>query len=69
VALESLPAYPAAPKLAGIDDHAKVEQLEAYSAAQSLWAIGAAGVAQRNAIKRNGTTSCLDDLRRRGVIQ
>jgi hypothetical protein len=69
VANEQLGPYPTAPSLAGLDDHAKIERLEAYSAAQSLWAIGAAGVAQRNAIKRNGTTSCLDDLRRRGVIQ
>lgn len=51
-----------------MDDHAKLQRLEAYSAAQSLWAIGAAGIAQRNAIKRNSTTDCLDDLRRRGVI-
>lgn len=68
VANEQLSPYPKAPSLAGLDAAAQIVALERYSAAQSLWAIGASGVAQRNAIKRKSTTDCLDDLRRRGVI-
>lgn len=48
---------------------ASIAQLIAYSGTQSEWAIGAAGVVERNAIRRNTTASCLDDYRRRGLIQ
>jgi len=36
--------------------------------AQSLWAIEAAGVVQRNNILRDGIAACLDEYRKRGVI-
>lgn len=39
-----------------------------YSRAQSLWAIAAAGVVQRNRLKRTATADCLDAYRKRGVI-
>lgn len=59
---ESLPAYPPAP---GVDN---ATSLRAYSAAQSEWAVEAAGVAERNGLKRRATADCLDAYRRRGVI-
>lgn len=74
---EPLGLYPAAPAGLGFDidppDYlsaiAELRLAKQYIAEQHLWAIGSAGVFQRNAIKRRGTASCLDDLRRRGVIQ
>lgn len=63
---EPLPAYPSAPSndLLQTDPAA----LRTYSSEQSLWGIQAAGVFERNAIKRNTTSDCLDALRARGII-
>ena len=55
---EKLPAYPARGAMTP----------EAYSVAQSLWAIEAAGVVQRNNLLRDGIAACLDSYRQRGVI-
>lgn len=33
------------------------------------WSIRSAGVFKRNADRYNGVTDCLDDVRRRGLIQ
>lgn len=46
-----------------------VGTLKHYSAAQADWAIHASGVAQRNAIRRHATATCLDAYRARGIIQ
>lgn len=46
-----------------------LESAEQYSTEQSAWAIQAAGVTKRNAIKRNATADCLDAYRSRGIIQ
>jgi hypothetical protein len=74
---EPLGLYPNAPVGLGFDldppDYAaavaELRIAKQYIGDQRIWAIGAAGVFQRNAIKRRGTAYCLDDLRRRGVIQ
>jgi hypothetical protein len=39
-----------------------------FSEQQSDWAVRAAGVTQRNAIRRNATARCLDAYRARGLI-
>lgn len=59
---ESLPGYPTPVGNGSPDD------TRAYSSAQSVWAATAAGIFQRNAIKRRATATCLDDLRSRGLI-
>ncbi len=63
---EHLPAYPDAPS----DDLLQTDPaaLRAYSSEQSLWGIQAAGVFERDAIRRNATSDCLDVLRARGII-
>lgn len=71
---ELLPAYPLAPaSLDSVtaDSSQSLYQLgiaKQYIDRQSAWAIQAAGVFQRDAIKRNATAQCLDALRARGVI-
>jgi hypothetical protein len=55
---EKLPQYPARADMTA----------ESYIVAQSLWAIEAAGVEQRNKLLRDGTAACLDSYRSRGVI-
>ena len=55
---EKLPPYPAR----------GASSADAYTVAQSLWAIEAAGVVQRNNILRDGIAACLDEYRKRGVI-
>lgn len=72
---EPLGIYPApplglaiAPDGDGASATAQLALAKQYIDQQSQWAISAAGIFQRNAIKRRGTAECLDDLRRRGVI-
>lgn len=77
--LERLHPFPALP--AGIDldtdlDQLSVEQLREqlrlareHIVSTNQWAIGTAGVFKRNADRYNGVTDCLDDDRRRGLIQ
>lgn len=59
---EPLPAYPVAPA-----DNS-VASLSQYSHDQAVWAAQVAGIVQRDEIKRNATATCLDQLRKAGVI-
>jgi hypothetical protein len=74
---EPLGIYPSAPVGLGfgvdppnyLSAIAQLRLAKQYIGEQSQWAIGAAGIFQRDAIKRRGTAACLDELRRRGIIQ
>lgn len=79
VVLEPHAAYPVAPAVesvaelaarsAPIADYARtLDAVTEYAYQQGQWAIGAAGVDERNRIKRATTASCLDALRARGFI-
>ena len=79
VPFEAHQRYPVGPVVESPDEldarHAPVADYSAayravygYSVAQGQWAIGAAGVAHRNWLKRDTTTRCLDDLRSRGAF-
>jgi len=75
--LERLHPFPAQPAALDLDSEPAdleraLEQL--HLARQHVvnvdqWAIGSAGVFKRNADRYNGVTDCLDDARRRGLIQ
>lgn len=72
--LESLPAYPDVP-LAELGPNDTLERalivIAAYASdttAQQVWAATAAGVAERNRIKYDRITKCLDAYRADGVI-
>ena len=64
---EPLPRYPTAPLVTG-DPLRDYAGLEAYSSAQSVWAVTVAGIVQRDSIKRNATAQCLDALRAAGLV-
>ncbi|WP_130617979.1 hypothetical protein [Dyella amyloliquefaciens] len=75
--LEKLHPFPAIPDGLDLDSNpvdldAAREQLRLareHIVATGQWAIGTAGVFKRNADRYNGVTDCLDDDRRRGLIQ
>jgi hypothetical protein len=72
---EHLAAYPRVP--AGADGEPTdlaaarvvIVGLRRYRTEQFAWAITAAGVTERNAIRHRATASCLDAYRARGVIR
>ncbi len=55
---QSLPAYPSP----------AASDWQAYSTAQSEWAVKAAGAFQAEKILRHNTALCLDQLRAQGLI-
>ena len=67
--LEKLPIYPTAPNVDSLSEEAQLIETNRYSAAQSKWAIEAAGVYQRNAAKYHGVGKCLDDARKSNFIR
>lgn len=54
--------------MAGETDSQYIVDLERDRTAAAKWAITVAGIVRRNAMLRNTTASCINNLRRQGVI-
>lgn len=75
--MEPLSQFPALPVGLELDvqpndlfvARAELRLARQYFVATGQWAIASAGVFKRNADRYNGVTDCLDDARRRGLIQ
>lgn len=66
---EPLPDYPKLHiRVAGETDGQYIIDLEADRTEAVKWAVVVAGITQRNAIRRNTTANCLDQLRKAGTI-
>lgn len=66
---EPLPDYPALHnRMVNESDGQWIIELQADRAASVKWAVTTSGIAERNAIRRNTTTQCLDQLRANHVI-
>lgn len=75
--LEKLPAFPVQPVGLDLDSEPadlasarlQIRLAREHVVDLDQWSIGTAGVFKRNADRYNGVTDCLDDDRRRGLIQ
>lgn len=69
IEFETLPVYPVLhSRVAGESAGQYIIDLEADRTASVKWAVIVAGITERNAIRRNTTTQCLDNLRAKHVI-
>lgn len=67
---EPLPDYPQLhQRVAGETDQQYIADLERDRTAAAKWAVIAAGIAERNAIRRNTTAACISAIRAQHVFQ